>query len=109
MLKNVVRIFNKLSEFQPAYEEVKRCALPLNYVADILNPEADKSSDSVQFHLQHLLQWVEQTYNEEHDKPMVAKKDFGKDCSRATTIHTFREPTTITSGFSAGPKPDIDA
>jgi len=41
-------------------------------VADILNPEVDKSSDSVRFHLQHLLQWVEKTYTEEQDKPMVA-------------------------------------
>lgn len=53
-------------------QPTKRSTLPLNHVADILNPEADKSSDSVQFHLQHLLQWVEQTYNKEHDKPMVA-------------------------------------
>jgi hypothetical protein len=72
LLKNVVRIFNKLNEFQQAYEEVKRWALPLHHVADILNPDADKSSDSVRFHLQHLLQWVEQAYTEQQDKPMVA-------------------------------------
>lgn len=72
MLKNVIRIFNKLNEFQQTYEEVKRWALPLNHVAEILNPEVDKSSDSVRFHLRLLLQWVEQTYTEEYDKPMVA-------------------------------------
>jgi hypothetical protein len=72
LLKNVVRIFNKFNEFQQVYEEVKRWVLPINHVADILNPEADKSSDSVRFHLQHLLQWVEQTYTEEQDNPMVA-------------------------------------
>jgi len=46
--------------------------LPVHHIAAILNPENDKSSDSVQFHLQHLLMWVELTYTEEHDKPMVA-------------------------------------
>lgn len=71
MLKNVVRIFDKLSGFQKAYEEVKRWSLPIQHAANILNPEADKSSDSVRFHLQHLLRWVEQTYTKEQDKPMV--------------------------------------
>lgn len=36
MLQNVVRIFNKLDEFQQAYEEVKRWTLPLHHVTDIL-------------------------------------------------------------------------
>jgi hypothetical protein len=40
-------------------------------VANILNPEVDKSSDSVRFHLKHLLDWVEQSFTEEHDKPMI--------------------------------------
>jgi hypothetical protein len=51
---------------------VKRWALPVQYVANILEPEVDKSSDSVRFYLQHLLQWVEQTYTQEQDKLMVS-------------------------------------
>jgi hypothetical protein len=44
---------------------------PIQHVAEILSPEIDKSSETVQFHLQHLLNWVEQTYTNEDDKPLV--------------------------------------
>jgi len=32
----------------------------------------DKRSETVQFHLQHLLNWVEKTYTREDDKPLVS-------------------------------------
>jgi len=71
LLKNVIRIFSKINDFQQMYEQVKRWTLPIQHAADILEPEMDKNSDSVRFHLHHWLKWVEQTYTEEHDKPMV--------------------------------------
>lgn len=72
ILQNLIRIFNKLDGFKEDYTAVKRWALPLHHVADILKPEVDKSSETVQFHMQQLLNWVEQTYTGENDQPMVA-------------------------------------
>ena len=66
------RIFSKLNEFYSLYEEVKRWSLPLQYVANILNPTEDQSSDSVRIHMQCLLHWVELTYMLEADQPMVS-------------------------------------
>jgi hypothetical protein len=51
---------------------VKRWSRPLHHVANILNPVVDQSSDSVRIHMQCLLKWVEQTYTEESDQPMVS-------------------------------------
>jgi hypothetical protein len=49
-----------------------RWASPLHHVASILNPDVDQTSESVRLHMQSLMQWLEQTYNMEHDAPMVA-------------------------------------
>ena len=51
---------------------MKRWAFPIHRVAEILNPDVDKRSETVQFHMQQLLNWIEQTYTSEEDKPMVA-------------------------------------
>ncbi|WP_425262837.1 IS66 family transposase [Paenibacillus thermotolerans] len=40
-------------------------------MANILNPALDQSSESVQFQMKCLLNWVEQTYTGETDQPMV--------------------------------------
>ncbi|TBL80139.1 IS66 family transposase [Paenibacillus thalictri] len=36
-----------------------------------MNPALDQSSESVQLQMNYLLKWLEQTYNEEADQPMV--------------------------------------
>src|SRR5690606_5537493 len=39
LLKNVIRIFSKINDFQQMYEQVKRWTLPIRHAADILEPE----------------------------------------------------------------------
>ena len=53
-------------------KEIKRWSLPLQYVADILNPTEDQSRDTVRFHMQCLLYWVYLTYSNESDQLMVS-------------------------------------
>ncbi|MBN2981779.1 transposase [Cohnella algarum] len=61
-----------MNDFEEQYAAVKRWALPVQHVAEILIPDIDKRSETVQFHMQQLLNWVEQTYTNEDDKLMVA-------------------------------------
>lgn len=61
-----------MNGFEEQYAAVKRWALPIHHVAEILNPDVDKRSETVRFHMQQLLNWVEHTYTSEEDKPMVA-------------------------------------
>jgi hypothetical protein len=44
---------------------------PIHLVAEILSPHIDKRSETVRFHMQQLLNWVERMYTNEDDKPMV--------------------------------------
>nr|WP_243767826.1 transposase [Paenibacillus agricola] len=61
-----------MNEFNELYHEVKRWARPLHHVADIFNPDIDQTSESVQLHMKSLIQWLEQTYVEAQDQPMVS-------------------------------------
>ncbi|MCZ8515450.1 hypothetical protein O9H85_24190 [Paenibacillus filicis] len=71
LLKNVFRIFSKINEFRADYEEVKRWATPLHHIADLLHPDVDKSSESDRFHMNHFLAWLDSTYTNPQDEPMV--------------------------------------
>jgi hypothetical protein len=72
LLKSLIRIFGKLDGFEEHYVTVKRWAQPIYHVAEILSPHMDKRSETVKFHLKHLLDWVEKTYIHEDDKPLVS-------------------------------------
>ena len=56
---------------QPIYESVARLAEPLHHIASLLEPDVDKSSETVEWELTKLLEWVKQTYTEDRDKHMV--------------------------------------
>jgi hypothetical protein len=60
-----------MNEFRSDYEEVKRWALPLHHVADLLHPDVDKSSETVRFHMNHFLTWLDSTYTNPKDELMV--------------------------------------
>jgi hypothetical protein len=53
------------------YEAVSRLMKPMDYIAAILTPDVDKSSETVEWELSKLLDWVKQTYTLESDTPMV--------------------------------------
>ncbi|WNC12574.1 transposase [Brevibacillus brevis] len=61
-----------MDDFEEQYATVMRWSKPIHHVAGILNPSIDKRSETVRFHMQHLLDWVEQTYTSKDDLPMVA-------------------------------------
>lgn len=72
LLKKVDRIFSKLNEFQSAYEAVCRWQLVISHVAKIFEPAPDQTSESVRFQMQHLLNWMQQTYTEKGDEVLVS-------------------------------------
>jgi len=53
------------------YENVCRWSLPLSYVAAALEPEVDKTSETAEWELTQVLNWLQQTYAEESDTAMV--------------------------------------
>ena len=71
MLQNIIRIFSKIDEMNPVYEAVSRLMKPMDYIATILTPGEDKTSETVEWELSMLLDWVKQTYTLESDELMV--------------------------------------
>lgn len=71
MLQNVFRIFSKINSLHSHYEEVTRWMKPILIIAEILHPDADKTSETVQWEMTKLLDWVQCTYIEKHDAIMV--------------------------------------
>jgi len=53
------------------YEAVSRWSLPLSYIAAALEPEVDKTSETAEWELTQVLDWLRQTYTEEGDTAMV--------------------------------------
>jgi hypothetical protein len=56
---------------KPVYESVSRLMKPLDEIAILLTPGEDKSSETVEWEMSLLLDWVKQTYTLESDKLMV--------------------------------------
>jgi len=71
LLEGVVRIFSKVDGMKPIYEVVSRLMKPLDYIVAILTPGEDKSSETVEWEMSMLLDWVRKTYTLESDKLMV--------------------------------------
>jgi len=44
---------------------------PIKFIADILEPSMDKTSQTVEWEMTKLLEWVQLTYVQEHDATMV--------------------------------------
>jgi len=65
------KIFSKLCSFQAEYENVKRWAAPLQRIADILQPDETKTSESVRHELQQYLDEVQRNFRDEGDGPLV--------------------------------------
>jgi hypothetical protein len=53
------------------YEKVFRWSKPLACIAASLEPELDKSSETAEWELTQVLNWLQQTYTEESDAVMV--------------------------------------
>ncbi|TVX96224.1 transposase, partial [Paenibacillus cremeus] len=71
LLKKVVRIFSKIDEFKPAYDAVCRWQAVITNIAKLLEPSPDQTSESVRFHMEHLLRWLEVNYNQAGDEELV--------------------------------------
>ncbi len=71
MLQGVVRIFSKIDGMEPMYTAVSRLVKPLKHIATILTPGEDKSSETAEWELSMLLEWVKQTYTLQSDELMV--------------------------------------
>ena len=56
---------------EPVYESVARLAEPLHRIASLLEPDVDKSSETVEWEMTMLLDWVKQTYTEDKGELMV--------------------------------------
>nr|WP_290439063.1 transposase [Paenibacillus sp. GP183] len=67
----MVRIFSKLEDLQSMYETVCRWAKPISHIAEALEPEADKTSQTAEWEMAQVLEWLKQTYTEENDATMV--------------------------------------
>ena len=67
----MVRIFSKLDEQAARYASVARWAKPLAHIAAVLEPDEDKTSETVEWEMTQLLEWLKQTYTDEQDSPMV--------------------------------------
>jgi hypothetical protein len=67
----MVRIFSKLDELGVLYETVCRWAKPISHIAAALEPEVDKTSETAEWEMTHVLNWLKQTYSDETDAPMV--------------------------------------
>lgn len=44
---------------------------PISLIAEILHPEEDKTSETVEWEMKQLLDWVQKAYTETHDTVMV--------------------------------------
>jgi len=53
------------------YEEIARLRKPLEHIAALLEPDIDKTSETVRKEMTVLLEWMKQTYTEKNDAPMV--------------------------------------
>ncbi|WP_090797788.1 hypothetical protein [Paenibacillus sp. GP183] len=53
------------------YETVCRWAKPISHIAEALEPEADKTSQTAEWEMAQVLEWLKQTYTEENDATMV--------------------------------------
>jgi hypothetical protein len=56
---------------EPIYTAVSRLVKPLKHIASILTPGEDKSSETAEWELSMLLDWVKQTYTLQSDELMV--------------------------------------
>lgn len=65
------RIFSKLDDLQPMYESVSCWAKPISHIAAALGPEEDKTSETAQWEMTQVLEWLKQTYTEANDAAMV--------------------------------------
>jgi hypothetical protein len=50
---------------------VSRWAKPISHIAKVLEPDIDKTSETVEWELAHVLEWLKQTYTKEEDAAMV--------------------------------------
>jgi len=71
LLKKVDRIFSKLNDFQQQYEAVRRWQIVVSHIAKLLEPSPDQTSESVRFHMEHLLKWMRICYTEPGDEVLV--------------------------------------
>lgn len=71
LLKKVLRIFSKIDEFKSSYEAVSRWQEAVANIAKLLEPAPDQTSESVRFHMENLLKWLELTYNQDGDEELV--------------------------------------
>jgi hypothetical protein len=53
------------------YEKVSRWSKPLAHIASALEPEIDKSSETAEWELTQVIDWLKQTYTDENDTVMV--------------------------------------
>lgn len=71
LLQSLVRIFSKLPSFEPQYREVCRWMEPVHRIVHALDPTEKKTSDSVRNEMSGILDWLQNTYSNEADLPMV--------------------------------------
>jgi hypothetical protein len=50
---------------------VSRWAKPISHIAKALEPDIDKTNETVEWEMAHVLEWLKQTYTEEEDSTMV--------------------------------------
>jgi len=67
----LIRIFSKLGEQASRYEAVARWAKPIIHIATALEPADDKTSETVEWEMAHMLNWLKQAYTDENDSVMV--------------------------------------
>jgi hypothetical protein len=71
LLKRLNRIFSKIGDFQQTYEAVCRWQAVVSHVAKILDPALDQTNETVRFHMEHLLKWMQQSYISPGDELLV--------------------------------------
>lgn len=64
-------MFSKLDDQRARYETVTRWSKPLAHIAAALEPDEDKTSETVEWEMTHVLDWLRITYTEEGDAAMV--------------------------------------
>ncbi|SDO85396.1 hypothetical protein SAMN04487897_12463 [Paenibacillus sp. yr247] len=55
----------------PVYDAVARLRKPLEHIADLLEPDTDKTSETVRWEMTALLEWMKLTYTKADDVLMV--------------------------------------
>src|SRR5690606_26169194 len=71
LLQNVFRIFNKVDSFRETYESVSRWAAPIQRIASVLEPQDNKTSESVKQEMTAVVEWLEKTDAEPSHKLLV--------------------------------------